>query len=632
MTDCKNIRKRHKKILNITAALAFFLAVSGCATPVGVHRLSPEQGYENITANVLSDGTLSAETTQIINRLGLAELYGDEPEEALAILHKRPPTVNESDRLFALAELSFLHASEGGPKSCFLSAAIYAYDFLFPEDKSTELDPLDPRLRIAAELYNQGIAKGFLNEKTGEVILQEGTYNLPFGNLTISIDQREFIWGSFRLVHFTDASLLKVRGLRNQYRWPGLGAPLVASLERLPGVDDKAFKRVPKIIKVAVTALLFHNRDQEDTHEGDIAARIELRTTTEGTSAEIEGRETPLEFWLSAAIAETLEGSQVYKFALMGLLSGDIVLFKETARYTNNIYFLEPYQPGRIPLVLIHGTASSPARWAQLINEILNDRELWGRYQIWVFTYNTGNPIAYSAGILTDALKKTVLELDPEGKDEALNKMVLIGHSQGGLLAKMAVVETETLFLDQIAAAPLDELDVSEETRAIILRSTIFKPLPFVRHVIFIATPHRGSFLSGHWGAGLVSRLISLPGILLKSLQELTSRDPDVAAKITMKDIPKSIDDMNPESSFIQTLSSLKIADNVTAHSIIPVKNREDRREKWNDGVVGYESAHIDYASSELIVNAEHSAQGEPQTIEEVRRILIENLKETAEY
>lgn len=592
-----------------------------------MYHLSPEQGYQNLTANVLSGGTLSSETTQIINRLGLAELFGDEPEKALAILHKGLPTVNESDRLFALAELSFLHASEGGPKSYFLSAAIYAYDFLFPQNESSELDPLDPRLRIAAELYNQGVAKGFLNDKTGEVILQDGTYSLPFGDLTISIDQQEFIWGSFRLVHFTDASLLKVRGLRNQYRWPGLGAPLVASLERLPDIDNRAFKRVPKIIKVAATALLLRTRDKETNGEGGIEAKIELHTATEGTSADIEGRKTPLEFWLSAAIAETLEGSQVYKFALMGLLSGDIVLFKETARYTNNIYLLEPYQPDRIPLVLIHGTASSPARWAQLINEILNDRELWGRYQIWVFTYNTGNPIAYSAGILTDALKKTVLELDPDGKDEALNKMVLVGHSQGGLLAKMAVVNTETLFLDQIAAAPLEKLDVSEETRAIILRSTVFKPLPFVRRVIFIATPHRGSFLSGYWGANLLSRVISLPGTLLRSFKELMSTDPDIAAKITMKDIPKSIDDMNPESSFIKTLSSLKIADNVMAHSIIPVKNQDAPKEKWNDGVVRYESAHIDCAASELIVKAGHSAQEEPQTIEEVRRILIENLK-----
>lgn len=630
MTDYKNTGIRHNEILFMAVTLALLLVLSGCATPVGVRHLSPEQGYENLTVNVLSGGALSAETTQIINRFGLAELYDDEPEEVLAVVHNGLPTIKESDRLFALAELSFLHASEGGPKSYFLSAAIYAYAFLFPEKESAELDPLDPRLRIAAELYNQGIAKGFLNEKTGEVILQEGTYSLPLGDLTISIDPQEFIWGSFKLVHFTDASLLKIRGLRNQYRWPGLGAPLVASLERLPGVDDKAFKRVPQEIKVAATALLIRDKDKEAEGEGGIAARLELRTTTEGISAEIEGREIPLEFWLSAAIAETLEGSQVYKFALMGLLSGDIVLLKESARYTNNIYLLEPYQPGRIPLVLVHGTASSPARWAQLINEILNDRELWGRYQIWVFTYNTGNPIAYSAGIFTDALKKTVLELDPEGKDGALDNMVLVGHSQGGLLAKMAVVETETQFLDQIATASLEELDVSDETKKIILRSTVFKPLPFVRRVIFIATPHRGSFLSGYWGANLLSGVISLPATLLKSFQELISSDPDIAAKVTMKDIPKSIDDMNPESSFIQTLSSLKIADNVTVHSIIPVKNRKDPKEKWNDGVVRYESAHIDYAESELIVEAGHSAQEEPQTIEEVRRILIENMKETA--
>jgi pimeloyl-ACP methyl ester carboxylesterase len=127
---------------------------------------------------------------------------------------------------------------------------------------------------------------------------------------------------------------------------------------------------------------------------------------------------------------------------------------KKSPRFKDNVFLMGPYRPGRIPLVLVHGTASSPARWAQLINEIVNDRELWNRYQIWMYTYNTGNPVLYSAGILAKGLRSVVRELDPEGKDPALRKMVVVGHSQGGMLTKMTAVDSGSRFWDSSFTVP----------------------------------------------------------------------------------------------------------------------------------------------------------------------------------
>lgn len=219
----------------LAAFIALVLALSGCATPVGVRYLDPQKEYQKLTANVLSGDTLSAETMQILNRSGLANKFWSEPAQVIAAIHKGLPTAKEADRIFALAELSFLHASRGGDRAHFLSAAIYAYAFLFPGDGGDSPNPFDPRLRIAADLYNQGIAKGFKPEDSGEVVLKEGTYTIPFGDLAITANPDEFMWGSFRLVNFVEASQLEVRGLRNWYRWYGIGAALVASLERLPG-------------------------------------------------------------------------------------------------------------------------------------------------------------------------------------------------------------------------------------------------------------------------------------------------------------------------------------------------------------------------------------------------------------
>jgi hypothetical protein len=84
---------------------------------------------------------------------------------------------------------------------------------------------------------------------------------------------------------------------------------------------------------------------------------------------------------------------------------------------------------------------------------------------------------------------------------------------------------------------------------------------------------------------------------------------------------------MDPDSPFIKIYSSIPVAQGVTVHSIIAVDNPEDPKADWNDGVVAYSSAHLDGVASELIVHSGHSTQETPQTIEEVRRILLENLK-----
>ena len=133
-----------------------------------------------------------------------------------------------------------------------------------------------------------------------------------------------------------------------------------------------------------------------------------------------------------------------------------------------------------------------------------NDPRLFNRYELWYFIYNTGNPIAYSAMLLRDALTKTVAEIDPEGKDPGLKQMIVMGHSQGGLLTKMTAIDSGMGLWP--FSVPPEELDVSAETRELLTHALIIKPLPFVKRVIFVATPHRGSYQAlgflGAWARG----------------------------------------------------------------------------------------------------------------------------------
>jgi hypothetical protein len=82
---------------------------------------------------------------------------------------------------------------------------------------------------------------------------------------------------------------------------------------------------------------------------------------------------------------------------------------------------------------------------------------------------------------------------------------------------------------------------------------------------------------------------------------------------------------MSPKNPVLLALSDIPVAPTVVAHSIIPVKGNGDYH-AGRDGVVSYQSAHVDYVESELVVRSGHSCQNKPATIEEVRRILHKHL------
>jgi hypothetical protein len=285
---------------------------------------------------------------------------------------------------------------------------------------------------------------------------------------------------------------------------------------------------------------------------------------------------------------------------------------------------LGPHRYGHIPVVLVHGTASSPARRAEMINEVGNDPQLFDKYELWFFIYNTGNPIAYSAMLLRDALTKTVKELDPEEKDPGLKEMIVMGHSQGGLLTKMTVIDSGMGLWP--FSVPPEKLDVSPDTRELLTHALIIKPLPFVKRVIFVATPHRGSYQAlGILGA-VGSWLVNLPGRLTKlSVDFLTLQKQGVFLG-TVTGLPTAVDNMNPNNTFIKNLAAIPIADGVVVNSMIAVDS-DAPLDEAGDGVVKYRSAHIDGVESEKIIRSGHSVQGNPEAILEVKRILHEHEK-----
>jgi hypothetical protein len=202
--------------------------------------------------------------------------------------------------------------------------------------------------------------------------------------------------------------------------------------------------------------------------------------------------------------------------------------------------------------------------------------------------------------------------------------MVVMGHSQGGLLTKMTVIDSGSAFWDNISGMPFDQIRLSDESRALLEETLFVKPLPFVTRVVFIATPHRGSYLAGpQIVRRLVAKLVSMPREVTAVGTDLFAvRDPTKRIA-SLERFPTSIDNMSPGNPFIETLSGIPLAPGVAAHSIIPVLSNDPLAD-GADGVVAYRSAHIDGVESERVVYpCSHSTQSNAETIDEVRRILL---------
>jgi hypothetical protein len=564
-------------------ALALALAaatLTACATPVGVERADVRAVHQALTANALSAGRPSAPTVQVLHRLGLFDRFERAPDATLAELHRGLAPTGDEDRLFALAELSFLRGEDSSERSHLLAAAAYAYAFLFPGDDGTPPGPFDPRLRLASDLYNRALTGGMAAPDRTEVVLEEGTFELPFGSLEIVRASPVFRWVGYELASFVPAANFEVRGLRNRYRQRGIGAPLAASLasQFADGDPPPGHARIPVHLKVPTTALLRFESPRARLAKGRLRATLELHSPDDSRGVSIDGREVPLEFETTSALALGLEGAPVWDFELAGFRSGDFQLFGPD-RLQDGLVMLHPYRPGRIPVVLVHGTASSPARWAELLNELENDPRIWERFQLWLFLYNTGNPVALSGALLREALIGALSELDPEGQDPALQRMVVIGHSQGGLLTKLTSVESGNRFWENLSEIPISELELEPATRELLQRSLFVEPLPFVRRLVFVCTPHRGSYLTVTRFVGLqparwVAGLVELPGYFASTAVDLVALNEDRKLRRNLERIPNSIDNMTPGDPFLETLASLPIAPGVAAHSIMKASPR----------------------------------------------------------
>lgn len=503
-----------------------------------------------------------------------------------------------------------------------LAAAHFAAaaEVAWAADLGRAVDVLAPDLAVARALYNEATARlAAVLPRLLAVSAEPGIVHLPpvAGRTGWRVAVPEFEADFLRRHTFLPARDLRARGLRARYVRPGIGGALVAS--RPNGASTlQEIHFPPEGIVYPTTALL---RFPATESAGLTAVDFELRDAVRDRTIPWANGSAPLAADFSAPWAHLLArtaGLMVSGFA--GMLRP-----MQTFR-PPRLYLLEPYDPAKRVILMVHGLWSSPLAWARLTNDVWGVPELRRRYQIWHYDYPTGYPVLYNARKFRAELDATRRAFSPDLADEAVNHLVVVAHSMGGLLSRTLVTDSGMAVWDSLLCRRPESLRASPADRVELESMYVFRPHPAVRRVVYIATPHRGSAIASAWVGLFGSALVRLPEDLRALYERLLPANPDLLTDrvrhIFRRGAPNGIDSLSPRNPALEAMAALPTAAGVPFHSIHGHGRRGRPGPRATDSVVTYASSHLEGAESEASFPDGHGVFDHPGAAREVIRIL----------
>ncbi len=591
-------------------------------------------------------------TVETLRRYNLHSLYfrrfrAPDVNQVLLRLEKFAQQRAEPEVVYALAELSWIEGKRldrhRDPQALdrYLDAAAYAYDFLFEDDPvlAQGRKPADPRYRQAMDLYNAGVDHFIRAAMTRGEIRPEGGKVIAFKfhgvERKLQFLLQESAWQPTDVHKLLMATDFEVIGLNKDYHQYGVGVPLIAIRETQTdrkGKRDPLEQFYPFEMAFPMTAFLVPNSRLKDAHTEQGESRVchlklidpikQQYVSGPPISGQPDSPGLPMEIDLTTPLAYMWSRSQtdLERFRWAGLMRPEKNLERA------NLLLIRPYEPEKIPVVMVHGLISSPLACIPMLNELLRDPEIQRRYQFFLYMYPTGVPLPIAAAGLRDSLYEAHRLYDPDDRNPAFNRMVLLGHSMGGLLSHMMSVDSGRglwrLYSDRSFET---EIIGPRETLDELKHYLFFEPVPFVRRVVFLATPHRGSELSlgvvGRVGNGLISDSDHIHNLLSRLVRD----NPNAFDSRRFRRLPTSIETLEPNSKILKAIELMTPAKGMIFHSIIG-SVRPGGEQDGTDGVVPWTSSHFEGAVSERIVRSDHGVQKSPEAIREVRRILLEHI------
>ncbi len=619
-------------VVNLWTALLFggvLVSVSGCATTEFVQlREKPHNPLmERLNTTAFGLVRHSKRTDVFLEQTG----YTGSDDLKQMIKHA---AVHRSGKHFfegthALAELNYLAAEVIKTRDPQLASELYldssksAWRYFATEDSSGQHpDPNRPEHRSTAEVYNASsegllrIANNFGKVKLGQSMLMPLTsrrlmFQIPFSSRLLTPEQL----GDFEFV-----SDYELKNLKSRHTTAGLGVPIIA-IRKASSKPDPVEHYYTKGMSFAATMVLkFDEPDGSPGKPNDI--HLQIYDPRESDGMMVGDALMPLETDVSTPLARYLSNRDI------GLLDTWGFIRPDRAQDVAGLYMVQPYDPDRIPVLMVHGIWSSPMTWMEMFNDLQSDSEIRRKYQFWFYLYPTGEPIAFSAAGLRDELLQVRNDCDPYRRNVKLDEMVVVGHSMGGLMSHMLTIDSGNRLWNSVSGKSVEELQASTNVKSEIQRVFFFHSNPSIDRIVTIASPYEGSSLSNRFTRWLTGSFVWLPA----KTYELTRVVLEQNNKTWWERVraPKtSVDSLTKKSAVLTLIRDSHVPDDVKHHNIVGVRKGKDTS-TWTDGVVSYASAHRDDVTSEKVIRAGHrEVLQHSETVAEVRRILLEHLQET---
>ena len=623
MSSARRLVSRVRPVL-LTCSL--LLTVCGCATTEFVQlRQRPHNPLaDRMNTTAFGMVKYSQRTDLFLRQTGYkgnADLKG-------MILHTQRKIDTEyfHESAHALAELKYLGAEAAKVHDVQLASELYFdsarsawHYFATPDTGGRHPDPNDPQHRGTAEVYNASsehllrIAQRVGNVQLGQSIFmpisqRQLQFEIPFSSRLLTPDQM----GDFEFV-----SDYQLKNLRSRNTSSGLGVPIIA-IRKQSEYRDSVEKYYTQGMSFAATLVLCF--DDESSSD----ARLQIFDPRESDGMVVGDSLMPLETDVSTPLARYLSNKDISLLDTWGYIRPD------RAAKVSGLYMVQPYDPDRIPVLMVHGVWSSPMTWMEMFNDLQADPEIRRKYQFWFYLYPTGEPLAFSAAKLRDELQKVRHDCDPYHRNDRLDEMVVVGHSMGGLISQMLTINSGGKLWSSVSRKSVDDLKASDEVKSEIRRVFFFESNPSVDRIVTIASPYNGSSLSNRFTQWLSGSLVWLPARTYQLSQVVFEQD-DKSWWERFSAPRTSMDSLTKQSGLLRLIRETRVPDDVNHHNIVGI-NRGRSQADWTDGVVAYRSAHCENVSSEKIVRASHSeVHRHPDAVAEVRRILLEHLRQTQE-
>lgn len=619
------------------------LVLSGCAG-VKTVSVSTNDYMSQRRGDILTTGEMSSAVGVALQVAGISEKQCRSAAQACRTDLAANIGLDDEQRVSALAELWLQEALSMDEKinsgvlsddvlNAYLESARYAYAYLFLTERSPSQRALEDRQTQVRDYYNfavqQTVTRAFNQHhaKLLDSINAQGQFTISSKQWTLTGQLNEVRLADRQQIpeQLIPASSLTFKGLRNQYRRDGIGAELVAvTAKRVVNKRSRedAFSETPF---PAVTAVLRFPGDSLDevlaTHSVELLGFDPYRRDT----VRLAGLQVPLAANFTSGYGLWLARSGFARQSLLTLVGRGEVLEKP------RVYLMQPYDPNRRVIIMLHGLASSPEAWINVANEVLGDETLRKNFQVWQVYYPTNAPLAFNQHEIRKAIQDTLKAFDATGEHRASKDVVLVGHSMGGVLARLLVSKSGDRLWKPIVKTYGLEGERKEQARKKLRNYAWFKPMPQASRAIFIAAPHRGTPFAenrfSRWAAGVIKLPVSMLGRMTEIAQLLVDPSSANAASVTRP--LNSISNLSNQDPFVRLAADLPIAKHVPYHSIIGNDTPELSLQLSSDGVVPYVSSHLPGAQSEKVIRSWHSVQETPEAIVEVRRILHTHLQET---